>query len=127
MPWRRQASPCIDRHRQVLPGIARDCQILRSAPPSLLSTQLPPSLQLVHSCGLNVKEPGSVQIDLRFQISVVGVDQNHYQLDTDFPKTAIWWICDVVRIGRVPNQVLVSLAGLKRKELFRGVVTCFGL
>ena len=32
----------------------------------------------------------------------------------------------MVMIGRVPNQVLVPPAGLKRKELFRGVVTCFG-
>ena len=60
-----------------------------------------------------MKEPASAQIGLRFKISLVGVE--------------IWRICGVVRIGEVRNEVLVPSAGLKRKELFRGVATSFGV
>ena len=48
MPWRRQTSPCIDRHRQVLAGIARDCQIL----PGIMTVQI---LENEHRCRIYLK------------------------------------------------------------------------
>ena len=34
---------------------------------------------------------------------------------------------NIFKTNTVPNKVLVPPAGLKTKELFRGVATCFGL
>ena len=34
---------------------------------------------------------------------------------------------NIFKTNTIPNKVLVPPAGLKRKELFRGVATCFGL
>ena len=48
MPWRRQTSPFIDRRRQVLSGIARDCQIL----PGIMTVQI---LENEHRCRMYLK------------------------------------------------------------------------